>query len=310
MGKQTKKSGSEFGGLWTKQKLKIIESYIKEYSIALKNLKVKKIYVDAFAGSGITNINKIVNNNENNLSLMDFLESSYDKSYDQRDSILEGSALLSLQYDFDEYYFVEIDSERIKNLEMIIDDKYPDKKKKIKFLNGDANQFMNLVVSRITPYHRCLMFLDPYSMELEWKTLELISKNRYIDLWYLFPLSVNRLIPKNKSSMVDSCREIVNKVFGTNEWENKLYNVSYQNTIFGCETIYERVPFNEIIDYIINKFKTIFPYVSDDSKILKNDKKKSPMFLLAFMMTNDSDKAVRLASKLVKAAIRSAEKID
>lgn len=310
MGKQTKKSGSEFGGLWTKQKLKIIETYIKEYSVALKNLKVKKIYVDAFAGSGITNINKIIKDNKNNLSLIDFLENSYDKSYDQCDTTLEGSALLSLQYDFDEYYFVEIDSERIKNLEKIIEDKYPEKKNKIKFLNGDANQFMNLVISKITPYHRCLMFLDPYSMELEWKTLELISKNNYIDLWYLFPLSINRLIPKNKNFLVDSCREIVNKVFGTTEWEKQLYTVSYQNTIFGCETLYERVPFNQIINYIINKFKTIFPYVSDDSKILKNDKKKAPMFLLVFMMTNKSEKAVKLASKLVKAAIRSAEKID
>ncbi len=46
MGKQAKQKGSHFGGEWTIQKLHIIEEYLKAYSTVLKNLKVKKIYVD------------------------------------------------------------------------------------------------------------------------------------------------------------------------------------------------------------------------------------------------------------------------
>ena len=45
MGKQTKQKGSHFGGEWTIQKLHIIEEYLKTYTTALKNQKVKKIYV-------------------------------------------------------------------------------------------------------------------------------------------------------------------------------------------------------------------------------------------------------------------------
>ena len=56
MGKQTKQKGSHFGGEWTIQKLHIIEEYAKTYLTALKNQKVKKIYVDGFAGSGKTEL--------------------------------------------------------------------------------------------------------------------------------------------------------------------------------------------------------------------------------------------------------------
>ena len=52
MGKQTKKKGSNFGGEWTIQKLHIIDEYLKTYTSALSNQKVKKIYIDGFAGSG------------------------------------------------------------------------------------------------------------------------------------------------------------------------------------------------------------------------------------------------------------------
>ena len=44
MGKQTKMSGSHFGGEWTKQKLHIVEEYLKDYAMVLKKQKVKKIY--------------------------------------------------------------------------------------------------------------------------------------------------------------------------------------------------------------------------------------------------------------------------
>ena len=56
MGKQTKQKGSHFGGDWTIQKLHIIEEYLKVYASVLKNQKVKKIYVDGFAGSGKTQL--------------------------------------------------------------------------------------------------------------------------------------------------------------------------------------------------------------------------------------------------------------
>lgn len=70
-----------------------------------------------------------------------------------------------------------------------------------------------------------------------------------------------------------------------------------------------RVEYFEVIKYIKDRFLTIFPYVSPDSKMLKNEAKNAPMFLLCFMMTNTSDKAQKLADKLVKGIINSTERI-
>ena len=299
MGKQTNISGSQFGGEWTLQKLHIIDEYLKSYSRVLKYQNVKKIYVDGFAGSGITELKtKPVNNSG-------FLWEGPDSP---QPTIVEGSAILSLKYDFDEYYFLELDSKRIASLQENIKQSYPQKLSKVHFINGDSNQTLLDVVSKITKYDRCLMFLDPYALELKWDTLEAISKCGVVDLWYLFPLSLVRLIEKERD-ISEANKQKVSSILGTDEWFDKLFVESKQLDFFG-ETHFDRVEYSEVLKYIKERFSTIFAYVSPDSKMLKNESKNSPMFLLCFMMTNTSDKAQKLAGKLVKGIISSAEKIQ
>ena len=151
------------------------------------------------------------------------------------------------------------------------------------------------------------MFLDPYALELKWETLEKISKCGVVDLWYLFPLSVIRLMAKDKD-ITDGNKEKVTSILGTNEWLDELFFESQQLDLFG-DTHYERVEYNKVLEYIKKRFATIFPFVSPNSKILKNESKNAPMFMLCFMMTNTSPPAQRLASKIVKGVIESAEKL-
>lgn len=297
MGKQTKQKGSHFGGEWTLQKLHIIEEYLKSYSMVLKNQKVKKIYIDGFAGSGKTELkckSASKNNNDQN-------------GCDEIASVVEGSALLSLKYDFDEYYFLELDAERILELQKNVEEKYPEKINRVHFINGDSNNKLLEVISQITVYDRCLMFLDPYALELKWDILEKISKCGVVDLWYLFPLSLIRLIEKQRD-ISDANKRKVTSILGTEEWLDKLFVESAQIDLFG-ETHYERKEYSEVLKYVKERFSSIFSFVSPESKILKNEAKNSPMFMLCFMMTNTSKKAQALASRLVKAIIKSTEKI-
>lgn len=289
MGKQTKQKGSHFGGEWTIQKLHIIEEYAKTYLTALKNQRVKKIYVDGFAGSGKTELK------------------SSSKDGEQQSITVDGSALLSLKYDFDEYYFLEVDEGRIATLKENVETSYPDKVGKVHFITGDCNKKLSEVLQNITQYHRCLMFLDPYALELKWETLEKISKCGVVDLWYLFPLSVIRLMAKDKD-ITDSNKEKVTSILGTDEWLDELFFESPQLTFFG-NTQYERVEYDKVLEYIKKRFAAIFPFVSPNSKILKNESKNAPMFMLCFMMTNTSLPAQGLASKIVKGVIESAEKL-
>ena len=289
MGKQTKQKGSHFGGEWTIQKLHIIEEYIKTYTTALKYQKVKKIYVDGFAGSGKTELKCLA------------------KDGTRKEKIVDGSALLSLKYDFDEYYFLEVDEERIAILKNNVKASFPDKVNKVHFITGDCNKELSNVLSKITVYHRCLMFLDPYALELKWETLKIISNCGVVDLWYLFPLSVVRLMAKDKE-IPDVNKDKVTSILGTDKWLDELFVESQQMTFWGT-TEYERVEYNKVLEYIMSRFSTIFPFVSPNSKLLKNEAKNSPMFMLCFMMTNESQRAQKLASKLVKDIIKSAEKL-
>ncbi|MBQ6849582.1 MAG: three-Cys-motif partner protein TcmP [Oscillospiraceae bacterium] len=301
MGKQTKQKGSNFGGDWTIQKLYIIEEYLKTYCTALKNQNVKKIYVDGFAGSGKTALksHKTINN-EMQATL--FNEYSNDE-----DIVVDGSALISLQFDFDEYYFIELDEGRISTLKGLIKEKYPGKYNKVHFITGDSNVKLLEVISKITLHDRCVMFLDPYALELKWSTLEKIAECTVVDLWYLFPLSLIRLIEKQKD-IPEHNKEKVTSILGTDKWLEELFVESSQMNFFN-DTNYDRVDYKEILDYVRKRFETIFPYVSPNSKILTNEKKNAPMFMLCFMMTNTSSKAQQLAARLVKGIIKSTEKL-
>ena len=45
-------TGQLFGGRWTEEKLEILRKYLQAYNTALKNQPFKRVYIDAFAGTG------------------------------------------------------------------------------------------------------------------------------------------------------------------------------------------------------------------------------------------------------------------
>ena len=271
MGKQTNISGSHFGGQWTKEKLTIINDYLSFYTTAMSKQRVKLVYIDAFAGSGKT-------------VLADGTE-------------VDGSAILSLQYNFDEYYFIEIDEGRIKELKEVIKTRYPSKTNSIHIINGNCNDELKRVLSSLTKYQRGVMFLDPYALELDWAVLDAASKTGILDVWYLFPVNaLTRNLPKDKR-YTDATSAKIDTILGTHDWENALYQEDPQLSLFGT-TNYDRVNFDELVKYISTRLGSTFAYVSPKSRILKNSN-NSPLFILYFLMTNSSPKAIGLGSKVV-----------
>lgn len=280
MGKQTRKAGSHFGGEWTEEKLEIINKYLSFYVNALKNLKCKKIYIDAFAGSGKT-------------LLKDGKE-------------VDGSAMLSLNLDFDHYYFIEIDTERIQNLNALIKERYPNKMSKITIINGDCNNELISLLKGLNKYQRGVMFLDPYAMELDWSVLEEANKTGVLDIWYLFPINaVSRQIPKS-GKISDKMIKKLDLIFGTNKWIESLYYEDLQMNMFN-DTMYKRHNFDKLVEFVLSELSNLFAYVSPKSKLLKNSN-NAPMFLLCFAMTNNSQKAINLGAKVVNGIFKSMEK--
>lgn len=282
MGKQTNISGSHFGGDWTKEKLTIIEDYLQFYVNALRKQKVQLIYIDAFAGSGKTEL--------------------------QSGETIDGSALISLKYNFDKYYFIELDEERSRCLNEEINTRFHEKKDKVKVITGDSNSELKKLFRSLTVYQRGVMFLDPYAMELEWDVLETAKQTNILDIWYLFPLNALTRNLYKKMSMPIATKNKVTQILGTNEWEKELYHQSAQLSIFGDEPL-ERVNFDRLVDFVRQRLINSFPYVSPQSRMLKNSN-NSPMFILFFMMTNKSGKAIGLGSKVVTDIFNKLDKMS
>lgn len=282
MGKQTNISGSHFGGDWTKEKLTIIEDYLQFYVNALSKQKVQLIYIDAFAGSGKTEL--------------------------QSGETIDGSALISLKYNFDKYYFIELDEERSRCLNEEINTRFHEKKDKVKVITGDSNSELKKLFRSLTVYQRGVMFLDPYAMQLEWDVLETAKQTNILDIWYLFPLNALTRNLYKKMSMPIATKNKVTQILGTNEWEKELYHQSAQLSIFGDEPL-ERVNFDRLVDFVRQRLINSFPYVSPQSRMLKNSN-NSPMFILFFMMTNKSGKAIGLGSKVVTDIFNKLDKMS
>jgi three-Cys-motif partner protein len=257
-----------FGGPWTLIKLEVLEKYLNFYTNALKNKNFKLCYIDAFAGCGIIDIKGI--------------------------GSVPGSVLRALDYPFDKYIFIEKQEERVKLLNENISLRKSEKN--IEIIRGDCNELLEAISSYdwYKNYWRGVIFLDPYAMNLNWTSLVSISKTEAFDVWYLFPLSaLNRVLARN-GKIPSPTKLKITDLLGTDEWEKEIYFESPQLTLFG-EAEVERVKINNIKKYVIDRLKEIFPEVSDKSKVLRNPRNNSPLFLLCFAVSNK--KAIGISLK-------------
>lgn len=254
-----KPKDQRFGGLWTVQKLDAVERYLDAYTLALKKQKFQTIYVDAFAGNGECKIGT----EEFNLRV-------------------DGSAKrsLAITQKFNQYVFIDTDTDKINKLQEFCDTNYPTLK--IRTVNDDANHILNkLCASDYMKNRRGVVFLDPFGAAVTWETLENISKTKHFDVWYLFPLSaVTRFAANNREKVVE---HKLNSVLGTTEWQ-KWYENDNQRSAYTILHLFKK------------QMEKFFPMVLDPV-ILKNDN-NSPMFALYFACANDSSKAQKAAKRI------------
>ena len=178
-----------FGGNWTRDKLRILEDYLKAYTTALKNQSFRLWYVDAFAGTGYVNLDS-GNVAQSRLSIWG------GEGDDETANILKGSARLAMEVNdrpFDEFIFIEQNFEYAIELSNL---KREFGGRNIRIVPDDANKFLpDWCIDKNrqlgTPWRgeRAVIFLDPFATEVDWQTIQRISETKAVDLWILFPLS-------------------------------------------------------------------------------------------------------------------------
>jgi len=301
---QKKRSGPvgkslRFGGNWTTAKLDVVAEYLVAYTTALKNTPFRKGYIDAFAGTGYRDA-KTESDADSSSQSLPFP----DLAEQEPQELLEGSAVRALRTvpRFDSYVFIERSPARCKRLEELRS-QFPHLANDIQIRGGEANLEIQALCSKNWKSNRAVLFLDPYGMQVEWKTIDAIAKTKAIDLWLLFPLGigVNRLLTKS-GDIPQLWKRRLDLLLGTKDWYEDFYHVESMPTLFGkSEDRIVKARIDTIGQYFIRRLKTVFAGVAEEPKILLNSA-NCPLYLLCFAVGNPkgANVALKIANHLLR----------
>jgi len=274
-------SAQSFGGVWTREKLKILAAYLDAYTTALKNTRFNLWYVDAFAGSGA--IQALDN--------------------DEERAFLIGSTEIALgitDRPFDQLLFIEKDLENSQAMRGRVETLGETVRTQIQ--QGDANLSLPAFCDSMGPFDRAVVFLDPFATEVDWRTLKSVARTQKCDVWILFPASaIRRLLPRQGQTVHDA---VLTRVFGDESWRELQRPAAQQSfDFFGDGPDIETEAGIEAIGRAyMAKLEDTFAGVAPNPRILRNSR-NSPLYLFMFAAGNSTGApiAVRIADHLLTA---------
>lgn len=198
-------------GFWTEVKHSIIKEYASVYSAILTNKGFHHIYIDAFAGPG-EQISKSTK------------------------TLVSGSPKIALDIEppFNEYYFIDLDQEKVAELSRIAKGK-----PNVHVFRGDCNE---LLLAKVFPkvkwkdYRRGLCILDPYGLDLKWDVIKKAGEMETIDMFLNFPIQdINRnVLRRDRNCVYPGSIDRMNNFWGDDTWIEKGF--SEVGNMFGYPT--------------------------------------------------------------------------
>lgn len=284
----------EFGNLSTDLKLSLVESYLRSFTLALREKFAELWYIDAFAGTGIRTIRHAA------------VSGGLLGDVTERIEQLRGSAQIAIDISpqFDRIVLMEQKKRHYQALVKLVS-KYPDRR--IDVVRADANKAIIAELEAKTwAGKRAVMFLDPYGMAVNWSTLEAIQKTEAIDVWYLVSLAgLFRQATRDPAKLSADKRAALIRMLGTDEWEQEWYESRRGFDLLGeFDEPHQRTADVEAIEtYVRKRLKTIFPAVLPPKRLF-NDR-GVPIFALFLAISNPEPRAIGLATKIGNHILKS-----
>ncbi|MCX5513443.1 hypothetical protein C3941_23665 [Kaistia algarum] len=288
-----------FGGPWTEIKLDAIQYYMECYTKALRRISFDLWYFDAFAGSGRRETERTVGG-----GLFDGPEQTIRET-------LDGSArrALTVQPGFDHFVFVEKDEDRCALLSSVQTD-HPNRD--IQIINGEANAVLRRIASR-HPWSgggrnksRGVVFLDPFALQVDWQTLQMLASTKAFDVWYLFPIRDTIRQLAHDFDGVGVKAPMLDRLLSA-EWRD-LYDIAhepdYGSGLFGTlddnadPALKRVVSIKQFEQWLKKRLETEFPFVSEPLPLLTDPSHQA--FSLFLAVANPSRPAIDLAEKFVR----------
>lgn len=241
-------------GEWAERKYKLVGGYCEIFTTGMRNKWKSLIYIDLFAGAGYARIKKT-------------------------NKIIMSSALiaLSVNYKFNKYIFCEEDPVKMEALQLRVKRHFPEVN--VEFVLGDSNVNVEKVVTLISKEPSgggCLSFcfMDPFSLNLKFQTIEKLSIVGKIDFLILLALLMDA--NRNFIYYIEENSKKIDFFLGDTNW---------------------RVPFkaneirpDEFIKFLADKYDVNMKrlgYVEPvDKHRVKIEDKNIPLYYLAFYSKN------------------------
>lgn len=283
----TKRIKDNTVGPWAKDKLDSLQRGLHYYTTRLKNqLQWKKIYIDAFAGPGLSRVRAKPRDEAEPLPDL-FANEIETDPVEQEVEYLEGSprVALSLENPFDHYIFIEKNPERLRALEALKQE-YEARKHEsgsaydIDIRSGDANQILLEVlgsgISKRT--HRGYVFLDPFGLQVPWSTIEALAKTGAIEVMINFPMgtTIRRMMPKSGDAPL-GWQISLTTFFGSPDWRAHAYEEI--DELMGKRTLKRLDSQQRLLEWYRRRLQEAFGYVSE-AQLIKNTRGSDLYYLI------------------------------
>ncbi|MEN8614228.1 three-Cys-motif partner protein TcmP [Dehalogenimonas sp. THU2] len=166
-------------GPWAKNKLHYLRYYSSLFTNGMKSRWPETVYLDLFAGPGLCTVRGT-------------------------GETIQGSPMIALSQmpPFTHYVFVDSDKSHINSLNARSQSINAAGEKLILPGNCNNSEIINKIVNFIPPNALCLAFIDPFTWDIDFKTLRALTGSRRVDIILVFQIGgIKRAIESSTTSL-------------------------------------------------------------------------------------------------------------
>ena len=267
-------------GPWSKDKLNLLQKYLDAYAHIMGSQEwcCGYHYIDAFAGSVYPKLKSNVPAAQGRFTIIESEQEQY----------IEGSPKRALRTTppFTVCWFIELAPKRLDTLRAL-QSEFPDRD--IRIRDTDCNQVLRTeIVPQITKKsaQRAIVFLDPYSLQVEWATVQALATAGTFDIFVNFSLmGITRLLKRDEPPDAHTT-DLLSRVMGNTSWVAKLYERSPERSVlpmFPDEPLVgsanrEVLRAEWLARLYIEQVQELFTYAS--KPVIMKNSRQSPLYAL------------------------------
>jgi three-Cys-motif partner protein len=257
-------------------------------------------YIDAFAGPGEHAIRQEgeEKNEAQQVLLRDY---HFGDEEGEQQEFLAGSprVALDVKFPFTNYIFVEHSPERIASLKRM-EAEYGTARR-IYIREEDCTKYLRDRVAANPTINwrtnRAIVFLDPFGMQVDWRTIEGLAATKAIEIFLNFPvgMAIQRLLLRQPEKFTDAQRQRLDDYFGSPDWRDAIYK--RRTTLFGDEEHKVEDSGLALLNWYRDRLRDIFSHVSK-AALIRNTRGGHLYYLL---LASHNATGVKIADAILSA---------